>query len=383
MNCDNSIDKGLGMRLRVYMQFVSSSLIVLTNLLSTALGQTGVVVGINFTHPLQLSVADQDASLARLKSAGVHVIRIGFYAPDADKGVAFIKRANAQGIKVLLTVHSQYPPNVPMRPYQPKEFPGEWSGPPLSYADAELSREYFQQLLDKLDTNGVQLAGLELENEINHPGSNPEFPLPGEGKNLGLNDFYQDPEGKQIAKGYLQYLKLLSVLQQVRNRSKFNQHTPLISAGLSPTGPAGPWTKKVDAANPNATIQFLRANGLDKLVDGYGIHIYPSNDHPGDKSAAARRLQTLQQEDLAECSATGKRCWVTEWGFANGSKRCPSDDKANIELVQELTHDFRLISRQGILAGATYYTWTGDSQYDVYRCGALTEPGRLALQPIQ
>jgi len=371
------------MQSQFYVRFVSFSLIAFATLLSTAQSHAGVVVGINFTHPLQLSKADQDTSLATLKSAGVHVIRIGLFAADLDKGVDFIQRANAQGIKVLLTVHSQYPPDAPIRPYKPKEFPGKWSGVPLSYADPELSRSFFQELMDKLDANGIALAGLELENEINHPGFNAEFPLPGEGKNLGLDDFYHDAEGKQIAKGYLQYLKILTVLKQVRDHSKFNQHTPLISAGLSPTGPVGPWSKNVDAANPNATIQFLRANGLDQLVDGYGIHIYPSNDHPGDTAAAARRLQALQQVDLAECSASGKRCWVTEWGFTNDSKSCPSDDKANIQLVQELTHDFRLISREGILAGATYYTWTGDTQYDVYRCGALSEPGRLAVQPIQ
>jgi hypothetical protein len=210
-----------------------------------------------------------------------------------------------------------------------------------------------------------------------------EFPLPGEGKNLGLDDFYHDPEGRQIAKGYLQYLKILAVLKDVRDHSKHNQHTPLISAGLSPTGPAGPWSKNVDAANTNATLQFLRANGLDSLVDGYGIHVYPASDHPGDKAAAARRLQDLRLANLAECSATGKRCWVTEWGFTDSNKSCPPDESANIQLVQEMTHDLRLIAREGTLAAAFYYTWTGDAPYDVYRCGALTEPGRLAVQPIQ
>jgi hypothetical protein len=370
------------MLLRVHTVAASLVFSALAILPSSA-ANSDVVVGINFTHPLQLSNADQDASLARLKSAGVHVIRIGLFAADIDKGVDFIQRANAQGIKVLLTVHSQYPSNAPIRPYKPKEFPGKWSGVPLSYADPELSRRFFQELMDKLDTNGIALAGLELENEINHPGFNAEFSLPGEGKNLGLDDFYHDPEGRQIAKGYLQYIRVLTVLKQVRDHSRFNRNTPLISAGLSPTGPAGPWSKNVDAANPNATIQFLRANGLDQLVDGYGIHIYPSKDHPGDPAAAARRLQALRQADLAECSASGKRCWVTEWGFTNDSNSCPPVETVNLQLIQELTHDFRLISREGRLAGAFYYTWTGEALFDVYRCGALTEGGRLALQPIQ
>jgi len=46
-----------------------------------------------------------------------------------------------------------------------------------------------------LDAYGISLAGLKLENEINYTGFNAEFKLPGEGKNFGLNDLYNDPEG--------------------------------------------------------------------------------------------------------------------------------------------------------------------------------------------
>jgi hypothetical protein len=370
------------MPMRVRTLVASLVLFALGNFSSGSPNGAGTVVGINFTHPLQLSQSDQDAGFAHLKAAGVQVIRIGFFAPDLNKGADFIKRAYAQNIKVLLTVHCVFPPNAPTRPYQPVQFPGKWSGVPLSYADPDLSLRYFQQLMDSLEAGGVVLAGLELENEINHPAFNPEFPLPGEGKNLGLQDFYHDPVGQQIAKGYLQYLKIMTVLKQVRDSSKLNQHTPLMSAGLSPTGPVGAWGKNFDGANPNATIEFLRANGLDKLVDGYGIHIYPSKDHPGDSSAAARRLQQLQQNDLAECNTTGKPCWVTEWGFANDSKTCPANEPNSPLLVQELMNDFRTMARQKRLSGVIYYTWTGDTQYDVYRCGALTDAGRAALQSL-
>ena len=318
--------------------------------------------------------------MAQLKSAGVRLIRIGLYAADLDSGVDFIKRAHAQHIGVLLTVHLQYAPNAPIRPYQPKEFPGMWHGPPLSYADPELSRQFFQQLLDKLDAGGIVLAGLELENEINHPGFNPEFPLPGEGKNFGLDDFYHDQEGQQIAKGFLQYLKIMAVLKKVRDNSQVNKHTPLISAGLSPTGPVGPWKKKVDAANPNATIEFLRANGLDNLVNAYGMHIYPSKDSPGDKASAVHRWRNLQ-DDLAECPSK-KRYWVTEWGFRNDSDSCPPEETKNVLLVREMMGNFRKLAQEGRLAGIMYYTWTGDPPNNVFRCGELTEPGKLALQPL-
>jgi hypothetical protein len=56
--------------------------------------------------------------------------------------------------------------------------------------------------------------------------------VPGEGKQFGLNDLYHDPEAEQIAKGYLQYLKVLAVLKDIRDHSKLNQHTLILAAGF-------------------------------------------------------------------------------------------------------------------------------------------------------
>ena len=94
--------------------------------------------------------------------------------------------------------------------------------------------------MDGLDAAGVALAGIELENEINMAGNNPDFRLPGEGRVLGLNDLYHDPEGKQVAKGYLQYLKVLAVLREVRDHSKLSRQAPLLPFSLVDTGPEGP-----------------------------------------------------------------------------------------------------------------------------------------------
>jgi hypothetical protein len=345
------------------------------------------VVGINFTHPLTMSLADQDAGLARLEASRVGVIRIGLYVEDKEKGLDFIKRAHARNIRILLTLHSVYPSNVPLRPYRPHEFPGMWQGPPLSYADPDRSGQYFQYVMDKLDAEGIVLAGLELDNEINHPGSNPEFPLPGVGKNFTLDDLYHDPVGQKIAKGYLQYLKVLTVLKQVRDKSKVNQHTPLMPAGLSDTGPEGPWARKFDAAGISATISFWRANGIDKIVDAYAIHTYPWADSPGDKAAAIHRLRRMQQQDLSEChpvgSSSGKPCWITEWGFTNPTRSCPSDEKARSLLIREMMGDFRQLAHERVLTGLIYYTWTGDPVWDVFRCGDLTESGKFAIQPLR
>ena len=346
-------------------------------------------VGVNVVNPYRASKDQQDAIFAELKAAGVRVIRIPVKEDDA--GIAdFVQRASANGIVTLLTLIPLYLPDAPTRAYQPKEFPEMWGGAPLSSADPALSKAFFEFLLGKFDTMGIKLAGLELGNEINGAAFNPEFPLPGEGKNFGLADLYHDPEGRQIARGYLQYLEVLAVLKDVRDHSKLNRDTPIISAGLAdsntPEGP-WPWPSKLDGVSINATLQFLRANGLDKLVDAYGIHVYPS-----DNTAPSNRKMSLEKYSMTEChpsnSKMGKPCWITEWGFENKDMSCPPDDSGRANLVRELMDDFRQAAREGRLSGLFYFGWNSDpwakqiDPFSVYRCGGLTESGKLALSPL-
>jgi len=96
-----------------------------------------VVVGVNVVNPMRASVADQNAVLSQLEAAHVHVIRCGI--TNDDTGIDYAKRAAAKGIRILLGVGAEYPPNAQKRPYQPDKFPAMWSGHPLSYADPELS----------------------------------------------------------------------------------------------------------------------------------------------------------------------------------------------------------------------------------------------------
>ncbi|WP_315742111.1 hypothetical protein [Bradyrhizobium sp. SZCCHNR1075] len=344
-----------------------------------------VLRGVDFVHPLQFSVEDQDAKLAELQSLGVHVIRFGTYAQDEDKTIDFIKRAYAHRISTLLILHGLYTPGAPERPFRPKEFPGMWPGPPLSALDPERSAKYFEALMSKLEASGVTLAGLELENEINMAGNDPDFRLPGEGRVLGLADLSHDPEGQQVAKGYLQYLKVLDVLKQVRDRSQLNRGTPLLPTSLVDIEQEGPWPtpKSYDGVSVGAIMAFFRAHGLDRLVDAYNLHTYPWGDHPGDKASAIHRMQRLRALVDPICVPGGKPCWITEWGFAYASKVCPAGEESDhAHLVQDMMGDFAQLAKEGRLAGLIYYSWTGDSQFDLDRCGGSGEAGKRALSPF-
>jgi intracellular sulfur oxidation DsrE/DsrF family protein len=379
-----------GIRIVRAVTLLAASLALLS-LFDIAHAQT-VVIGVNAVNPLRASVADQNALVAQLKAAHVRVIRCGI-SSDA-KGIDFAKRLYAQGIKIQLIVSPGYPPNAPVRPYKPDEFPQMWGGHPLSSADPTLSKAAFQTLFNSLDANGIGLAGVELGNELNWAAFNPEFPLPGEGKTFTLSDLSNDPEGKQIAKGFVQYLKVVTVLKDVRDHSKLNRHTPIISAGMvdAVDGAKLYNNKKEDMVGLSATLTFLRQHGLDSLVDAYGVHTYPSPGQPGNPSAAAQRTAHFMNVAMAECrprgAGDGKPCWITEWGFPNSSATCPIHDESRALLVKEMRANFATVVAQKRLAGFTYFSWDSDpwsksvAADSVFRCGELTEAGKLAVAPM-
>jgi hypothetical protein len=353
--------------------------------LPAAAAARDVLRAVDFVRPIQFSLEEQNAKLAELQSAGVHTIRFGMYAQDEDKNVDFIKRAYARQISTVLILHGLYTPGAPERPYRPKEFPGMWPGPPLSALDPERSAQYFQRLMTALETAAVVLAGLELENEINMAGNNPDFWLPGEGRVLGLADLSNHPEGQQVAKGYLQYLKVLEGLKQVRDHSKLNKQTPLLPTSLVDIEQEGPWPapKSYDGVSVAATMAFFRAHGLDRLVDAYNLHTYPWADHPGDKASEIHRLRRLRALVEPLCIPNGKPCWITEWGFSYAGKTCSAaEDNGHALLVQEMMGDFAQLAKEGRLTALIYYSWTGDPQFDVTRCGGVSEAGKRALAPF-
>jgi hypothetical protein len=348
-----------------------------------------MIVGVNVVNPMRASIADQNAALAQLKAAHVSVIRCGI--SNDEKGIDFAKRARATGIRLQLIVGPQYSPDAPSRAYQPDVFPAMWGGHPLSFADPALSKSDFQRLFDSLDTNDIELAGVELGNEINWAAFNPEFPLPGEGKILSLQDLESDPEGKEIAKGFLQYVKVMAALKEVRDHSRLNRSAPIILAGLvsAKDGEKLYNNKKEDMVSLAATIAFLRAHGLDALVDAYGVHSYPSPGQPGNPSAAVQRKDRLNSVDLAQCrpKGAGKPCWITEWGFPNADVSCPAKEAPRTLLIEELRADFAAAAAEHRLIGIDYFAWNSDpwsSKPDansVYRCDALTEAGVQAVAP--
>jgi hypothetical protein len=191
----------------------------------------------------------------------------------------------------------------------------------------------------------VRLAGFELGNEINTSRFNGDLPAPGSGRVLGLADLNnpKDPEGLAIAAGFRTYIQVAATLKDIVEHSKLNQRTPIVAAGMPPWGEPGPksWDGQLAVSLPDA-IKFLRQNGLDKFVDGYGVHVYPGFDP---SRTVATRIASLGQDVFSECRPE-KPCWLTEYGIPNADQKgqpdhCPIDETKRLQVIEELRGAFQ------------------------------------------
>jgi len=236
----------------------------------------------------------------------------------------------------------------------------------LSELNSQEFTAAFEPLLGELEAAGVRLTAIELGSEINTTGFNGHRNDAGSGCELRLSDLNNpnDQEGSRVAVGCLAFVRVLAALKDLRDHSKLNQQTPIILVGLAQK--LG--TKQVEV-NLVDTIEFLRQNGMDKLVDGYGVHVYPSGDL---NRAVSARIASLEEGIFAECTRT-KPCWMTEWGFGNSNESCPVVDGTRVKLIQSFRSALEHFVSQGRLAGIIYYDWTEvpgkPVSWAIFRCG--------------
>jgi hypothetical protein len=336
----------------------------------------GCDAGVNVNSFQNFDAAQQETIVQQLVTSGVRCVRTSLRTDD--KNIHLAKELQDKGIGLILTPGPEFSPNAPVRPADPKR--QMRSALPLSWADPERSRAFYQSLFDKLDANGIVLEGIELGNEINWTDFNGDFPIPGQGKAFTLEDLSRDPEAQQVARGFLQYLKVLAALKAVRDHSKLNRRTPIISAGMAgATGGAWQEKLKIDGVSIPATYAYLRAHGLDELVDGYGVHYYPPEVKPGDKAAAVQRLSVLDSKIFPP--GNGKPYWLTEWGFPSAATSS-EEDQSRTRSVMEMRAYFLRLFQEGRLRGVFWYVWNEPDRCSIYRNGALMEAGKLAIAPM-
>jgi len=313
----------------------------------------------------------------QLAENGVKTIRISL----SPGSVEFITRVWQHGVKTLALVG----PSSGTKAHKKNQF---WASFALSEADPQEFTAAIKPMLDRLEAAGVQLAGLELGNEINTSGYNGDIAAPGSGRLLELADLGnpKDAEALPIAASFRNYMKIAAALKDLRDHSKLNQHTPIIAAGIANISKRGEKAfNGMLAVRLPDTIRFLRQNGLDKFMDGYGVHVYPGLDP---SRSVATRIASLGQDIFSECGAD-KPCWLTEYGIPNASQKgrpdhCPIDETKRLQVIKELRGAFQHFVSEGRLAAIIYYDWSDKpgKEAGIFRCGALTEAGKLAISPM-
>jgi hypothetical protein len=369
----------------------SSIVVVASILLGVLSGRTAVaadaIMGVNIRGYGTASERQQDDLIEQLHKSGVTTIRESLPTNIDERFTRFVTHAYKAGIGIVVILYpTQGGTGKHTSPVDPA-VGRKWRVPALSDADPEGFRKWFAPQLAALETAGVRVAAFELGNEFNTTGYNADLAAPGSGRVLGLSDLDNpnDAEAHTIAEGYRAYARILAVLKDMRDHSQLNRTTPVISGGLANVGSPQPrsFNKQLTVSIPD-TIEFLRRNGSDRLVDGYGVHVYPNGDMHQTVSARASVLDY----GFSACRKDSKPCWLTEWAFNNRNQSCPIDDAMRLQLIQAERRAFKPFVEQGRLAAIIYYSWDGDfvGQHEnmgaIFRCGALTEAGKLALRPM-
>ena len=345
-----------------------------------------VLAGVNVVAVDQMSPAQQDALVAELGKAGVTVIRTTLGGKN-DGYTNFVIKASRHGIRSIVMLSPNKGGSNAHIAHADSHAGRGWAMPALSDADADGFRRGYAPLLASLDAAGVHLAAFELGNEINMTWDNADFPVPNSGRVLGIKDLdnANDTEARRVAEGFKAYVKIMATLKDLRDQLNVNKTTPVILGGLGNVGLPGPqsFNKQLQVAIPDA-IEFLRKHGLDQFADGYGVHVYPNGNT---REPMAQRIADLDTNIFAECRQGTKPCWLTEWGFDNRSTTCPIDEGVRLRQLQAQRTAFEHFIQQGRLTASIYYSWSGlpgdkDNSGAIFRCGALTDAGKLALAPF-
>jgi hypothetical protein len=349
-----------------------------------------MIVGVNVVGVDLASDKTQDDLLQQLQRSGVKTIRTSL-SGHGDRYTDFVIKAYEGGIGSVVFLGPTAGSKKNAHALPPDKAAGRpWGVSALSDADPEGFRTWFAGELAKLEAAGVRVTAFELGNELNTPRFNADFgPDKVPGRSLGLADLEnpKDREGTAVAGGYRVYVKIMAAMKDVRDHSKFNRTTPLLS-GMSALMANGREAVKI----PDS-IEYLRQNGLDRLADGYAVHVYPDGNP---QLTVAARAETLEQWGvLSACTKNTKPCWLTEWGFPNPSTACPLDDTKRASAVRAERAAFRQFAAQGRLAAILYYSWSGvvpyswdppdknnNDPYNIFRCDALSSAGREAVAPF-
>nr|WP_244495282.1 glycoside hydrolase [Ensifer sp. Root423] len=332
--------------------------------------------GVNRLNLAWLERTDQERILREIADSGATHVRLSLSRP-VDKSIDALEIANRLGLRILLEIQlsnkSYYPDSVRPR----TGFGRIWDINRLSDLDLDRYRTGLTSALQRIDTLGIRLDAVEPGNEINLAGYNGDLAVyekPGRATPRLLSEL-RDPQA--FGKGLDKYVAALKITRDA-TRASANNKAIIVSAGLSDMGAKEADRQGMERLDPGEVIALLKARGMDALVDAYGIHIYPARkDKPAITSIVTKLL------DFCAPADRGRPCWVTEWGIANTARSCPVDDREREGAMTAMRTVFERLSEEKRLDAAYYYDWDTQQNYRLWRCGALSPAGALAIEPAK
>ncbi|TCU15965.1 glycoside hydrolase [Rhizobium sullae] len=331
-------------------------------------------IGINRVNLAWLSRGDQERVLNEIAASGITHVRLSLSRP-VDKSIEALEMADRRGLKILLEIQLGNKDYYPAEARSRTGFGRIWDVQRLSDLDLDLYRAQLRPALRRIDELGIRIDAVEPGNEINYSAYNGDlvvYEKPGRQTPRNVSEV---ANRSALERGLDAYVGALRITREELRATVYSRDTLLISAGLSDVGTGEADRRGMERLEPGEFISLLRKRGIDALVDGYGIHVYPGRK---DDAALARYVTTLL--DFCRPEGEGKPCWVSEWGIANTALSCPVDDREREVAVRAVRRSFAELMEKGRLKAAFYYDWDTQPVYSVWRCGALSPAGVAATE---
>lgn len=332
-------------------------------------------IGINRVNLAWLSRADQERVLREIAASGISHVRLSLSRP-VEKSIEALEMADRLDLKILVEIQlgnkDYYPAEVRPR----TGFGRIWDVQRLSDLDLDLYRAQLRAALRRIDGMGIRIDAVEPGNEINYSAYNGDlvvYEKPGRQTPRSVSEVANRPA---FERGLDAYVGAVRITREELRATVHSRGALLISAGLSDIGADEADYRGMERLDPGAFVSLLRERGIDALIDGYGIHVYPGRK--GD-AALVRYVTTLL--DFCQPEGEGKPCWVTEWGIANTAVSCPIDDREREGAIRAMRRVFAQGMAARTLEAAFYYDWDTQPVYSVWRCGALSPAGVAATEP--
>ena len=319
--------------------------------------QPSLVTGVSVPGFVRQS---DEARVSLLHAAGennVRTLRLTL-TPPIDATLAAMEEIHQRGIGILLEVPlglpGYYPPGTQPRPGAPRIIPAR----PLSALDPVLFEQSFQKFLEAADARGITFVGIEIGDKINWANQNGDFRV---GQPSLTGTASDNPaEMTDVRMGFARYVAIVAAARRVRDGIADYHTVPLISAGLMRIAAPAARALNADQLDEAAASKILHELGLERFIDGYGIHFYPNAKlEPID---AAHDLQTT----LAACTPA-KPCWLTEWNIPAGTDTCDFP-APQIKIAAMLRGMIQHAATTGTVAGAFWYDWN-DGALAIFKCG--------------